>query len=302
MTVMKITRRTFLKVSGATAVGTVIGGLGFDLSPAEVYAQELRIKGAKETTSICCYCSVGCGIIVHTDDKGKVINAEGDPDHPISEGALCAKGASSYQIAVNPNRLQKVLYRAPYSAAWKEVKWEWALEKIAANIKKSRDSSFMEKNAQVILNMGGNVAENHPVSFKWIQAAKDKGAIFIHVDPRFTRTSTKADIFVRLRSGTDIAFLGGMIKYLLDNNLYDEFYVKNYTNASLIVNPKYGFDDGLFSGYDSVKRTYDKSTWALEKDEQGIPKRDMTLQDPRCVFQLLKKHYSRYTLQKVSES
>jgi formate dehydrogenase major subunit len=157
------------------------------------------------------------------------------------------------------------------------------------------------KHADVILNMGGNVAENHPVSFKWVQAAKDKGAIFIHVDPRFTRTSTKADIFVRLRSGTDIAFLGGMIKYILDNKLYDEFYVKNYTNASLILNPKYGFDDGLFSGYDPTKRAYDASTWALEKDEQGIPKRDMTLQDPRCVLQLLKKHYSRYTPQKVSE-
>jgi formate dehydrogenase major subunit len=157
------------------------------------------------------------------------------------------------------------------------------------------------RNADVILNMGSNVAENHPVSFKWIQAAKDKGAIFIHVDPRYTRTSTKADIFARLRSGTDIAFLGGMIKYILDNNLFDEFYVKNYTNASFIVNPKYSFDDGLFSGYDSAKRGYDASTWVLEKDEQGIPKREMTLQDPRCVFQLLKKHYSRYTMQKVTE-
>ena len=145
---MKITRRTFLKISGATAAGTVMGGLGFDLTPAEVYAQELRIKGAKETTSICCYCSVGCGIIVYTDAKGKVINAEGDPDHPISEGALCPKGGSSYQIAVNPNRLQKVLYRAPFSAAWKEVSWEWALNKMAANIKKSRDKSFTEKNAK----------------------------------------------------------------------------------------------------------------------------------------------------------
>ena len=157
------------------------------------------------------------------------------------------------------------------------------------------------RNADVILNMGSNVAENHPVSFKWIQAAKDKGAIFIHVDPRFTRTSTKADIFVRLRSGTDIAFLGGMIKYILDNNLYDEFYVKNYTNAPFIVNPKYSFDDGLFSGYDPNKRAYDQKTWALEKDENGIPKRDMSLQDPRCVFQLLKKHYSRYTPEKVTQ-
>jgi formate dehydrogenase major subunit len=154
---MKISRRTFLRVSGATAAGTVLSGLGFDLSPVEVYAQELRIKGAKETTSVCCYCSVGCGILVHTDANGKVINAEGDPDHPISEGALCAKGASSYQIAVNPNRLQKVRYRAPYSATWKEVSWEWAFNKIAANIKKSRDASFTEKNAagQVVNRTNG---------------------------------------------------------------------------------------------------------------------------------------------------
>jgi formate dehydrogenase major subunit len=157
------------------------------------------------------------------------------------------------------------------------------------------------RNADVILNMGGNVAENHPVSFKWVQAARDKGAVLIHVDPRFTRTSAKADIHVRLRSGTDIAFLGGMIKYILDNNLYDEFYAKNYTNASFMVNPRYGFDDGLFSGYDPNKRAYDASTWALEKDEQGIPKSDMTLQDSRCVLQLMKKHYSRYTLEKVSQ-
>ena len=144
---MKITRRDFLKVSGASAAGAVVGGLGFDLSPVEAYAQELRIKGAKETTTICCYCSVGCGIIVHTDSRGKVVNMEGDPDHPISEGALCAKGASSYQIAVNEARLKKVRYRAPNATAWQEVSWEWALNKIAANIKKSRDASFVQNNA-----------------------------------------------------------------------------------------------------------------------------------------------------------
>jgi formate dehydrogenase major subunit len=157
------------------------------------------------------------------------------------------------------------------------------------------------RNADVILNMGGNVAENHPVSFKWIQAAKDRGAIFIHVDPRFTRTSTKADIFTRLRPGTDIAFLGGMIKYILENNHYDEFYLRNYTNASYIVNPRYAFDDGLFSGYSPATRLYDRSTWTFEMDENGIAKRDMTLQHERTVFQLLKKHYSRYTLEKVTE-
>jgi formate dehydrogenase major subunit len=147
LNLMEITRRRFLKISGATAAGTMIGGLGFDLSPMESYAQELRIKGAKETTTICCYCSVGCGLIVHTDNKGKVINTEGDPDHPINEGALCAKGSAHYQIAVNENRLKKVRYRAPYSSAWKEVSWEWALDKITTNIKKSRDASFMMNNA-----------------------------------------------------------------------------------------------------------------------------------------------------------
>lgn len=143
-----ITRRDFLKISGVAAVGLTISQLGFDLTPVQVYAAELRIKGAKETPTICCFCSVGCGILVSTDKKGKVINAEGDPDHPISEGALCAKGASSYQIAVNDNRLKKVRYRAPNSDKWKEVSWEWAMDKIAANIKKSRDKSFVEKNAE----------------------------------------------------------------------------------------------------------------------------------------------------------
>lgn len=146
-----LTRRDFLQISGITAAGLTFSRLGFDLTPAYVYAAELRtelrIKGAKETPTVCCFCSVGCGILVSTDKSGKVINAEGDPDHPISEGALCAKGASSYQIAVNENRLSKVRYRAPYSNTWKEVTWEWALDRIASNIKKSRDKSFMEKNA-----------------------------------------------------------------------------------------------------------------------------------------------------------
>jgi len=140
------TRRDFLKVSGVAAAGLTLSQLGFDLAQVQAYATELRIKGARETPTICCYCSVSCGILVSTDKKGKVINAEGDPDHPISEGSLCAKGASSYQIAVNDNRLKKVRYRAPYSTQWKEVSWGWALDKIAANIKKCRDKSFVVKN------------------------------------------------------------------------------------------------------------------------------------------------------------
>jgi len=158
-----LTRRDFLKMSGVAAAGLTLSQLGFDLTPAILHAaelrKELRIKGAKETPTICCYCSVGCGILVATDTKGRVMNAEGDPDHPISEGTLCAKGASSYQIAVNENRLKKVRYRAPHSDKWKEVSWEWALGKIAANIKKSRDKSFMQQNAEgKIVNRTNGIA------------------------------------------------------------------------------------------------------------------------------------------------
>ena len=138
---MEINRRTFLKLSGAAAGTFMMGGLGFDLSPAEAYARELRIKGAKETTTICCYCSVGCGILVNTSE-GKVINAEGDPDHPISEGSLCSKGGTISQMATNESRLRKPLYRAPGAKAWKEVEWDWALDRVARRIKDTRDRTF----------------------------------------------------------------------------------------------------------------------------------------------------------------
>lgn len=139
---MKITRREFLQISGTAAAGTLfMGGLGFDLSAAQTYAETLRIKGARETTTICCYCSVGCGIIVHTQE-GRVINTEGDPEHPINEGALCSKGASLSQVVNNPSRLQKPLYRAPKSAEWQEVDWEWALDRIARHVKDARDRTF----------------------------------------------------------------------------------------------------------------------------------------------------------------
>ncbi len=156
-------------------------------------------------------------------------------------------------------------------------------------------------NADVILIMGSNPAENHPVSFRWIQKALDNGAKLICVDPRFTRSAAKAHIYAPLRSGTDIAFLGGMIKYILDNNLIQKEYVAEYTNASFLIDEKFGFTDGLFSGYDSKGRKYDKSTWKYQLDAQGVPKMDKSLRDPHCVYQLLKKHYSRYTLDLVSQ-
>ena len=148
--------------------------------------------------------------------------------------------------------------------------------------------------------MGSNAAENHPISFKWVTEAMKGGGKLISVDPRFTRTSSKADFYTALRSGTDIAFLGGMIKYIIENNKYFREYVAEYTNAPSILNGKYDFRDGLFSGYDKNARRYDKSMWAIEKDARGNPRKDRSLQDPRCVFQQLKKHYSRYDLDTVS--
>ena len=159
------------------------------------------------------------------------------------------------------------------------------------------------KNADVILVMGANPASNHPIAMKWVMRAKEKGAKVIVVDPRFTQTASKADLFAPMRSGTDIAFLGGMIKYIIDNNLIFKDYVVNYTNASFLVNPDFkgpGELNGLFSGYDEKARKYDKKTWGYQMGEDGMPKKDPTLKNPNCAFQLLKKQYARYTLDKVS--
>ncbi len=158
-------------------------------------------------------------------------------------------------------------------------------------------------NSDCIMIIGSNAAENHPISFKWVMEAKEKnGAKLISVDPRFTRTSSLSDIYAPLRSGTDIAFIGGIIKYVLDNKLYNEEYVREFTNAPFLIDAKFkgpGDLDGLFSGYNEAARKYDKATWGYQKDAAGSPMLDRTLQNPQCVFQLLKKHFSRYTTEKV---
>jgi len=171
-------------------------------------------------------------------------------------------------------------------------------------------------NSDCIMAIGSNPAENHPAAFGHITEAKDKGAKLISVDPRFTRTSAKADIYAPIRSGTDIAFIGGMIKYVLDDiernpGNYNLTYITEYTNAAYLINPDFKGPaelEGLFSGYagslnetDGDKRKYDKSSWQYQVDEQGIPKKDKTLTDPNCAFQLMKKHFARYTPQSVSE-
>src|SRR5258708_493552 len=194
------------------------------------------------------------------------------------------------------------------------------------------------KNTDMMLIMGGNPAENHPCGFKWaIEAKRTRNAKMIVVDPRFTRTAATSDLFVQIRVGSDIAFLGGVIRYAIENNRIAKDYLVNYTNAAFIV--KEGFklpEDGLYSGFDAGSQTYDRASWTYEygNDEGGVaaappaapaphaatpapavpplagsaqplpglpPKvaYDLTLQHPRCVFQLLKQQYSRYTPEMV---
>src|SRR5215467_1046010 len=189
------------------------------------------------------------------------------------------------------------------------------------------------KNADVILFNGANPAEAHPVGFQWFMKARldskrgigsGGGAKMIHVDPRFTRTSAVSDIHARIRTGTDVAFFGGLINYVLEKNLIHHEYVRNYTNASFLVKEGYEFNEGLFSGYDPAKRSYDTSSWAYEgttgqttlaRTQQEIrahgqgpatspteqfAKRDMQLEHPRSVFQLMRKHYARYTPEMIT--
>jgi len=155
------------------------------------------------------------------------------------------------------------------------------------------------RNADVILAMGGNPAENHPVGFRFVMEAKrNRNAKLVSVDPRFNRTAAVADNFTQIRAGTDIAFLAGAINYALTNNRIHEEYVRLFTNAPFIVKDTYSFNEaeGLFSGWDAEKKTYtDKSSWNYELDGKGFAKVDPTMQHPRCVFQLMKKFYARYT-------
>ncbi len=165
---MELSRRTFIKISGATTAGVVLGGLGMSLlKPQATYAQPFKIKYAKETTTICPYCGVGCGIIVAAKE-GKVVNTEGDPDHPINQGSLCSKGAALAQIASSPARLSKVHYRAKYSDKWEEKTWDWALSQIAKRIKETRDRYWITKDKdgtvvnriEAIAALGGAALDN----------------------------------------------------------------------------------------------------------------------------------------------
>jgi formate dehydrogenase major subunit len=189
---MKVTRREFLVGSGTLVGGLALSSLGIDLSPVIAYAEEMmkidKVKSARQTTSICCYCSVGCGLICSTDTKtGKIINIEGDPEHPVSEGTLCAKGAAIFQTtAANEHRLTKVLYRAPRGEKWQVKSWDWAITEIAKRIKKTRDAGFIAKNSkgevvnriENIAHMGSSNIDNEEC---WLTTAmvRSLGLVFI---------------------------------------------------------------------------------------------------------------------------
>jgi formate dehydrogenase major subunit len=154
---MKISRRGFLGVAGASTFGGVISLFGVPKRVKAADIPEIKTVNTTESTTICPYCGVGCGLIVSARE-GKVINIEGDPDHPINEGSLCSKGSALFQVAVNERRLQKVKYRAPGSSDWEEKSCDWALSEIAKRVKQTRDATFIKMEDDKIINRTNGIA------------------------------------------------------------------------------------------------------------------------------------------------
>lgn len=348
--------------------------------------------------SVCPYCAVGCSTLMYAR-QGRLLHVEGNPDSPVNAGTLCPKGATLFSLHANPNRLTRVRYRAPYATGWEEKPLGWAMDRIAALTRQTRDETFVEAlpdgtkvnhtlgiaslggatldneenylikkvfggglgmvwienqarvchsnsvpslgasygrgaatmpqwdlaNADCVLIMGSNMAEAHPIAFRFVLQAKERGATVIHVDPRFTRTSALSDIHAPIRAGSDIAFLGGIIRHLLENDLWFRDYALSYTNLAMIISPDFrsATESGLFSGWNEDKQSYDFDSWQYEGlvmpsvlsehylntaesySEQTSrlhdrpPHEDRTLQHPNCVYQILKRHYADYTPEMV---
>ncbi|MBN2041757.1 MAG: formate dehydrogenase-N subunit alpha [Spirochaetes bacterium] len=363
---MKITRRNFLKTSSILAAALMNAGL-FVIEGCKSIPDKL--KGTVKNPGICPFCSMGCGITAFTRN-GKIINIEGDPAHPINGGKLCAKGSALFQLSISKKRLGKILYRAPFKTEWSEITWKEALDKIALNIKRTRDETFVEidkdtaanrtegiavmggsgltneeayllskmsrllgiihiydesglpnsgssaalsgslgygamsnhwtdiQNADTVFIIGSNPAETYPVAMKHILQAKENGGKIIHIDPRFTRTSSISDYYAPIRPGTDIAFIGGLINFAIQNDIIHKEYVAEYTNASFIINSEYDFQNGYFTGFANNK--YSNDTWAYDRDRKGVPRTDKTLGNRNTVFQIIKKHFERYTIDAVA--
>ncbi|OPY92332.1 MAG: Formate dehydrogenase subunit alpha precursor [Syntrophaceae bacterium PtaU1.Bin231] len=190
---MEITRRGFLTLSGTIGSGIALSTLGLDLSPLKAHAADItkmdRLRAARQVTSVCCYCSVGCGVVCSVDrNTGKVFNLEGDGDHPINEGSLCAKGAGLFDLTeANKYRLQKVLYRGPGGTDWEEKSWDWALPRIARLVKDARDKGFVKRNAkgelvnraETIAHLGSSNVDNEEC---WLMTAKARALGMVYID------------------------------------------------------------------------------------------------------------------------
>lgn len=190
---MKITRRGFLTLSSAVGGGIALSSLGLNLNPTRAYAEELdkmsRIKVAKQSITTCCYCSVGCGLICSVDKAtGKIFNIEGDADHPINEGSLCAKGAGFFDLTeANKHRLTKVLYRKPGGTEWEEKDWDFAISRIARLVKDTRDKGFVTKNdkgelvnrCETIGHYGSSNIDNEEC---WVVTAKSRALGVVYID------------------------------------------------------------------------------------------------------------------------
>jgi formate dehydrogenase major subunit len=182
---MEFSRRDFLKVTGAGIASLSLSQLGFDLRPVNAYASTLKIDGAQEVITICPFCSVSCHIIAHVKD-GKLVNTEGDPDYPINQGSLCAKGAAMLSITRSQNRVAKPLYRAPFSDKWEEKDWNWVLDRIAMRVKETRDKGFIETNEkgqrvnrlENVFGIGTSHMDNEECSLT-VQAMRALGLVYM---------------------------------------------------------------------------------------------------------------------------
>lgn len=180
---MKLTRRSFLKATGVGATALALNELGVNFGAADAYAKDLKIAGAKEVNSICPFCSVSCHFIAHVKD-GKVVSTEGDPGYPVSEGALCAKGATMNSMINSDHRLLKPMYRAPFSEKWEEKSWDWMLDKLSKKIKETRDRDFKTTNAagqkinriDSLFHMGSSQMSNEEASVV-VQAVRAMGIV-----------------------------------------------------------------------------------------------------------------------------
>lgn len=185
---MKLSRRQFFKLGGGSAVVLTAGSV--ITAPATAAPRPSKVKWTKETASICPYCAVGCGMIVGSVD-GKVVNIEGDPDHPINQGALCSKGGTLSQLVNSERRITRPMYRAPGSAEWQEVEWDWTLDQIAARIKKTRDENWIEtdekgrvvRRTEAIASVGSAALDNEECSLL-VKALRSMGLVYLEHQAR----------------------------------------------------------------------------------------------------------------------